>query len=259
MTSGGFRLHYIRWGVRGASLLLLHSMGMDAHGFDIFSRAVADEYRVLALDLLDHGDSEKPTRPVGLGEHAEVVRGAYTQLGFSPNTLIGHSIGGIIGMVLAAKYLEDLEGLVLVDIAPFKMDRPRAPRPAPPESFADEEEARAYIRQRYPRMTYEAVENRLKHAFKRSPDGRFRLKGVGGALRGGLSVDLWQFVEQIRTPTLLLIGEESTLVTPDTSERMRSLIPDFKVVTVEGATHMVPQDKPRAFEREVRAFLKQAS
>jgi pimeloyl-ACP methyl ester carboxylesterase len=230
-------------------------MGMDGHAYDAFSKAIADEHRVLAIDLLDHGDSEKLTKPVGLQVHAEVIRGVYTQLDFVPNVLIGHSVGGMLGMVLAAEHPDEMKGLVLVDIAPFDPTRLPPPPPSPPESFANTTDARTFLSQRFPRFTAEAVANRMKYAFLRNPDGSLRFKGTGETLRKGGRVDLWPFVERIKTSTLLLVAEESRIVTPETVERMRSVIPDFTVVTVKEATHMVPQDKPTKFEHEVRSFL----
>ncbi|MCW3992213.1 MAG: alpha/beta hydrolase [Candidatus Bathyarchaeota archaeon] len=255
LRSGGYRLHYLLWGGSGPKLVLLHSMGMDAHGFDRFAGALRGEYQVLAFDILDHGDSDKPGEAVGLGEHAEILRGGYRQLGFVPSVLIGHSVGGMMGMILAAEHPDELRGLALVDIAPFDPST-RPKRPFPPEYFPDEEEARDYIRGRYPRFTPEAVENRMRHAFVRDEGGRLRLKGTGEAIRPGLAADLWPYVERIETPTLLILGSDSDLVTNETVERMKSTMPSLEVVTVEGATHMVPQDKPEEFEGHVRAFLR---
>lgn len=258
LKSRGRKLHYLLWGGTGLKLVLLHSMGMDGHGFDTFSDALQEEYQVLAFDILDHGDSEKPKEPVSLGEHAEIMRDAYRQLGFEPNVLVGHSVGGMIGMVLAAEHPDDLRGLVLVDIAPFEMTG-RPARPPPPEFFSDEEEARSYIRQRYPGFTPEAVENRVKHAFVRDEKGRLKLKGTGATIRPSLAVDLWPYVERMETPTLLIMGSESDLVTDETLKRMKKTMSRLEVVTVEGATHMVPQDKPEEFEHHVRGFLKKLS
>ena len=254
LRSGGYRLHYLLWGGSGPKLVLLHSMGMDAHGFDRFADALQGEYRLLALDILGHGDSDKPGEPVGLPEHAEIIRGGYGQLGFVPNVLIGHSVGGMLGMILAAEHPDDLEGLVLVDIAPFKLTG-RSTRQPPPELFSGEEEARSYIRKRYPRFTPEAVENRMMHAFVRDGRGRLRLKATGATIRPSLAVDLWPYVERIGVPTLLIRGGESDLVTEEALERMRRTMPRLEVVTVEGATHMVPQDRPEEFEGHVRSFL----
>jgi len=83
LKSGGYRLHYLLWGAAGPKLVLLHSMGMDAHGFDGFAESLQEDYRLLAFDILDHGDSEKPREPIGLRDHAEVIRDGYRQLGFS--------------------------------------------------------------------------------------------------------------------------------------------------------------------------------
>ena len=254
MKSGGYRIHYLLWGGSGPKLVFLHSMGMDARGFDTISGALAKEYQVLALDILDHGDSDTPEEPVGLRDHAEIMQDCYRQLGFYPNVLVGHSVGGMMGMVIAAEHPEDLKGLVLVDIAPFEMTG-RPSRPPPPEHFADEEEARRYFRERYPGFTPEAVENRVRYALTRDEKGRLKLKPTGDAIRQGLATDLWPYVERMMAPTLMILGSESTLVTEETVKRMKRTLPDLKAVTVRGATHMVPQDKPEEFEGHLRTFL----
>ena len=62
-------------------------------------------------------------------------------------------------------------------------------------------------------------------------------------------------MERIKVPTLLVIGAESALVTPEKLARMRKDIPEFTSVTIQGATHMVPQDRPAEFEKAVRDFM----
>jgi len=256
LESYGHRIHYLLLGGSGPKLVFLHSMGMDAHGFDTVSRALADEYQILALDILDHGDSETPEEHVGLEEHAGIMRDCYRQLGFDPNVLVGHSVGGMMGMVLAAEYPEDLRALVLVDIAPFEVTG-RPSRPPPPEFFVDEDDARKYFSERYPGFTSEAVENRVEYALKRDEQGRLKLKPFGGAIRPSLAVGLWPYVERMRAPTLMILGGLSTLVNEETIERMKRTVPSLRVVTVEGATHMVPQDKPEEFVRHLREFLEE--
>jgi len=255
VSSGGFQIHYLRWRGEDPKLVLLHSFGMDAHSFDDFSKAVSGDFDVLALDLLDLGDSEKPGREVALKEHAEVIRGAYSQLAFAPNVLVGHSIGGILGTVLAAEYPGDIEGLVFVDIGPMPKDRPQRSRPEPPESFADEEEVRSYLRGRYTIPGPEFIENRLKHAFVKDEAGRYRFKYNGAAIRGHIEADLWPYAERLSAPTLLMLGGRDSIVPAETVEKMKNTISGLKVVKVDGATHAIPQDRPEAFEEEVRAFV----
>jgi len=253
LSSKGYRVHHVTWGEEGPRVLIIHSMGMDGHSMDKLAENLKDSYQVLSLTILDHGDSDPPKGPISLPDHAEVMRGCYTQLGFTPNVLIGHSVGGMMGMVLTAEHPEEFKGLVLVDIAPFESTG-RSSRPEPPESFSDEAEALKWLRERYPLFTDYYYENRLRHAFKREK-GVLKLKPRGDRVRGGLGTDLWPYVERIETPTLLLKGEQSDLVTPETWKRMEEAMPDLEAVEVKNTGHMIPQDVPEKFERLVRGFL----
>ncbi len=251
---GKYRVHYATWGERGGGIVILHSMGMDAFSMEEMCESLSGEYRVLALTILGHGDSTVPAGQVTLPEHAELLRACYKQLGYEPCVLIGHSIGGRMGMILAAEHPGEVKGLILVDIAPpDPVSRPWSQQA--PESFKDEAEAAAYLRQRYPGFAAEYVESRLRHGFMRMPDGTLKPKPTGGPTMTSYYTDLWPYVERIRVPTKLITGSESPLVTPEKRERMTKLIPGLEVTTVKGASHMVPQDKPAEFEGEVRAFL----
>ncbi len=253
LSSKGYRVHHVKWGEKGPKVLLIHSMGMDGHSMDKLAENLKDDYQVLSLTILDHGDSDPPKRPISLPDHAEVMRGCYTQLGFAPSVLIGHSVGGMMGMVLTAKHPVEFKGLVLVDIAPFELTG-RSSRSEPPESFRDEADALRWLRERYPLFADYYYENRLRYAFEKEEEV-LKLKPRGDRVRSGLATDLWPYVERIVTPTLLLRGEQSDLVTPETLKRMEDTLPELDVVEVENTGHMIPQDVPEEFERLVRGFL----
>lgn len=257
LSSYGYDVHYVMWGSRGPKILLIHSMGMDGHSMDLLAENLQGTHQVLSLTILDHGDSDTPKRVIPLDEHAEIMRGCYKQLDFQPSVLVGHSIGGMMGMVLAAKHPEEFKGLVLIDIAPFDTIG-RLARPPPPEHFKNESKAREYLKERYPGFTPQYVENRLKYGFTEK-DGVLRLKPTGNVIRGGLAFDLWPYVERIKIPTMLLIGEDSTLVSPETKMRMEKTLPSIETAVFKGTGHMIPQDKPEEFERFVKKFLSKVS
>ena len=256
--SGGYRVHYLLWGGSGPKLVFIHSMGMDAHGFEATYKALLGEYQMLGLTILDHGDSDTPDPSLTLPDHAEIMRDCYRQLGFEPNVLVGHSVGGMMGMILAAEHPDEHIGLVLVDIAPREGERKHT-RPPPPDHFESEDAARAYFRERYPGFTEEAVENRFKHGLKKDSEGRLTLKSNPSVMRPSLAHDLWPYAKRIGTPTLIIRGGESTTVSPNVQKRMKGLIPGLEIVCVEGATHMVPQDKPVEFEEHLRRFLERVA
>ena len=251
---GKYSFQHVQWGQKGKSIVLLHSMGVDAYSMDLFAESLAADHRVLALTILGHGDSTLPQEPVSLPDAANLLWACVRKLGYAPCVLVGHSIGGRLGMILAAEHSEEVRGVVLVDIAPpDPVPRPWAQQA--PVPFRSVEEAAAYVRQRYPGFTDHYVENRLNHGFRKMPDGSLVAKPAGNDHMRDMSTDLWPYVERMRAPTLLIIGSESTLVTPEKLERMKRSIPRFESVTVRGATHMVPQDNPVEFEEEGRGFL----
>ena len=253
LSSYGYDVHYVTWGNKGPRVLLIHSMGMDGHSMDQLAESLQNTHQVLSLTILNHGDSDTPKRCIPLDEHAEIMRGCYRQLDFQPSVLVGHSIGGMMGMILAADHPEELKGLVLVDIAPLDSTG-RPTRPPPPEHFENESKAREYLKERYPGFTPQYVENRLRYGFTEK-GGVLRLKPTGDVIRGGLAFDLWPYAERIKTPTMLLIGEDSTVVTPGARKRMEKTLSSLETVVVKGTGHMIPQDKPEEFERLVKRFL----
>ena len=255
LVSKGYKVHHCMWGSKGPKVLLIHSMGMDGHSMDKLAESLKDEYQFLSLTILDHGDSDPPKGPISLPDHAEVMRECYKQLRFKPSVLIGHSVGGMMGMVLCAEYPEEFKGLVLVDIAPFESTG-RSSRPTPPEYFDSRVEAKKWLADRYPGFTEYYVDNRLEHAFK-VKDGKYYLKPRGDKVRSGLVIDLWPYLERVKCPIQCQKGVTSDLVTPSTRERMAKM-PNIEIIDVEGTGHMIPQDVPKKFEELIRGFLKKA-
>ncbi|MFC1803400.1 alpha/beta fold hydrolase [Thermoproteota archaeon] len=253
LNSYGYRIHHVHWKGTGPKILLIHSMGMDGHSMDKLAESVKDQYNILSLTILGHGDSDSPTTHLPLDEHSEIMRNCYKKLEFYPNVLIGHSIGGMMGMILTAEYPDEYNGLVLVDIAPFERSG-RPTRPQPPDFVDDEEGARKWLAERYPGFTDYYVKNRLKYAFEKK-EGKLWLKPRGDSVRSGLDIDLWPYVEGIKCPVLVLIGVDSDLVTPETRKRMENIIPKLEAAVVDGTGHMIPQDVPDSFELIVRSFL----
>jgi pimeloyl-ACP methyl ester carboxylesterase len=252
IESKGYKVHYVKWGSKGNKILLIHSMGMDGHSMDELAESL-NESQVLSLTILDHGDSETPSETLSLPEHAEIMRTAYNSLEFIPNTLIGHSVGGMMGMILTSTYPEEFNGLILVDIAPFESRRRRI-RPQPPDYFDSEDDARVWLHERYPGFTDKYYDNRIKYAFQMK-DEKLYLKPRGDVIRPSLNIDLWSYLEKVKIPILLLKGKESDTVGKNTIKRLKETIPNLELVVVPDTGHMIPQDKPSEFERLVKQFL----
>src|SRR5262249_38294140 len=117
----GLRLHFLQAGIPSApAVCFLHGGAAHAHWFDRVIPALANRYRVIALDQRGHGDSQWATPPAyATADFAEDLRALMARLGLARMTLVGHSMGGHNAMAFAAWHPERTAGLVVVDSRPY--------------------------------------------------------------------------------------------------------------------------------------------
>src|SRR4051794_22775550 len=109
-------LHAIQSG-EGPPVVLLHGLFGSARNFGSVQRALAPRYRVIALDMPNHGDSPHGA-DMRYTTQAEDVRQTLRALGIERAALVGHSMGGKAAMALALQWPEDVGRLLVSDIAP---------------------------------------------------------------------------------------------------------------------------------------------
>jgi len=264
VTIQDYRVHYIEWGNTGKEIVVLHgTAAFDwAYNHDDLCSPLSDQYHILAFDLLGHGESDDPSEPLGFVAHADIMREAARAKGFKKVILIGYSFGGWISMRYAANYPEDVDKVVILDAAPRTYAYPIARNeawesPTPPTYFLNEEEAVNYILSMWPSVPRTWTERQVKY-FKKDEEGR-RLTPSYPTRWNNLRLDGdgWSFFKEIKAPILLVRGSESTLATSEDTETMRQVNKHLKVVTIEGATHLVPITHPEEVLQAVRVFLEE--
>ncbi len=110
--------HLVRYAITGDSgpvVVLVHGIASRARQWEQVMSVLGDTHRVIALDLLGHGESAKPRGDYSLGAHACGIRDLLAALGHDRVTLVGHSLGGGIAMQFAYQFPERVERLALVD------------------------------------------------------------------------------------------------------------------------------------------------
>ena len=113
--------HRLAYWVSGAEpsperpvLVLVHGIAGSATTWREVLPALGQHYTVIAPDLLGHGESDKPRHDYSLGAYANLLRDLMFALGIERATIVGHSLGGGIGMQLAYQHPMRCERLVLV-------------------------------------------------------------------------------------------------------------------------------------------------
>src|SRR5919108_4080092 len=109
----GHRVSYRRAGW-GPVVVLIHGITGSSQTWEEVIEPLAEDYTVVAPDLLGHGESAKPRGDYSLGAYASGIRDLLSALGHERATFVGHSLGGGVAMQLAYQFPEHCERLVLV-------------------------------------------------------------------------------------------------------------------------------------------------
>ena len=110
------RLHYKDTG-KGDPVIILHGLFGSSRNWQGIAKKLAEEFRVIAVDLRNHGQSGSAGSML-YTEMAEDLHHLMSQLSLESPSLIGHSMGGKVAMMTALKYQNRIKRLVVLDIAP---------------------------------------------------------------------------------------------------------------------------------------------
>ena len=249
-------LHAIEAG-QGSPVVLLHGLFGSATNFGTVQKRLAAHYRVLALDLRNHGSSPHDpamTYPIMAADVMETLDAH----GIERATLIGHSMGGKTAMQAALLHPDRVTRLIVADIAPVQYET----------HFRGI--ARAMLDLTLaPGMTRAAASAALAPAvpdpglrgfllqnlrFGAAPTWRIGLAEIEAALP---AIESWSVPDgaPYDGPTLVLRGELSDYVLPEHRPAFRALFPHARFATLRKAGHLLHADAPDAFITSVATFL----
>jgi (E)-2-((N-methylformamido)methylene)succinate hydrolase len=238
----------------GAPLLLIHGVGMRAEAWGPQMAALSREYRVIAVDMPGHGDSDLLPDDALLPEYVAWAARVIRALALGPVSVAGHSMGALITAGLAV----DHPVLVLRAAILNGVHRRSV-------------EARAAVLAR-------AAEIAMGHAEVEAPLARWFDPGQGavreqvaGWLRAvsqtGYAAAYRAFAEgdrfyadqlhKIRCPLLVLTGAEDKNSTAEMARTMAALAPFGRAVIIPGHRHMVNLTAPEAVTMAMRSWLAQ--
>ena len=248
-------LHAIQAG-EGAPVVLLHGLFGAARNFGAVQRALAPRFRVVALDMRNHGDSAHAL-DMRYPTQAADVRETLVSLGIQKAAVIGHSMGGKTAMALALLRPDQVGRLLVADIAPVVYQHgndaiAQAMRAIPLTPSLTRQQADAALVGAVPRSDIRAL--LLQNLrFGASPHWRIGLDQIAAAVP-----DLEGWVDLPGTyagPSILVTGANSDYVSPDHRPIIRSLFPNARFIAVKNAGHWVHADNPAGFLSVVEAFL----
>jgi pimeloyl-ACP methyl ester carboxylesterase len=250
---GLHRIAYLEWGdPRNRDVLVcVHGLLRSARDFEPLARELASHFRTVCPDLAGRGDSERLADaalyavPQYLADMVTLIARLDTE---SVNWL-GTSLGGLVGMALAAQAGTPVKRLVLNDIGPLiaraALERIAAYAGNAP-AFASFDEAEQYMREiAAPFGPHSEAQWRFltENWVRREADGAWRPHydpRIGDTFRASLpekDMELWHLYDAVRCPTLVIRGAQSDLLARGTADEMRGRGPRAKVIEIPGVGH----------------------
>ena len=272
----GLTLHALSWSQEGTPLVFLHGFGNDCHVWDESAPLVAPHYRTLAFDMRGHGDSD--CDPEGRYDHGTMaldVEAALDSLGIDRLVLVGHSMGGRVAMHFAGDHPERMAGLVIVDSGP-DLDtrgttRIRMESESAELAFDSVREYERLLIELYPAAKPTTMAKMARHWLRERPDGKFEPKldpsfrkwrtpeQSADEMRAYMkeqSQRLWQALETVPCPTLVVRGAASDVLSAETADRMADdVLANGELVVIARSSHSVMLDNTEGFNEALSAFV----
>ncbi|KJS38275.1 MAG: alpha/beta hydrolase [Rhodospirillaceae bacterium BRH_c57] len=253
LRAEGFRrMVYWEWGNPHNKnvVVCVHGLTRNGRDFDWLARALSDRYKVICPDVLGRGQSDWLDDPMGysyayyLADMATLI----ARTGAEQIDWVGTSMGGLIGMMLAASDNSPIRRLVLNDIGPFipeaALERLKEYVGKDP-TFPNQDEAEKYLRTvhaPFGALTDEQWKHLTQNGMRLREDGLLSPAydpAIADPLKAQPPQDvvLWPVWDAVTCPALILRGADSDLLLPETVGEMRKRGPGCDVEEFEGVGH----------------------
>ena len=254
-------LHTLELGETGSRVVFLHGLFGQGRNWNTLGKQLAGDHRVSLVDLPHHGRSPHPDAFDNLEVTASVAELLSAD---DPATVVGHSMGGKVAMLLAITRPELVSKLVVADMSPVVYEKARdfktyvdALNGLDLSSITRRDEADAALEPAVPDPT---VRGFLLQNLRREGDGwrwAMNLPVLGRDLEriGDWPAEELKAYEPYDGPVLWMAGERSGYVTDDYAPAMKEWFPRYRKVTIKGAGHWIHSEKPETFLAALKQFL----
>ncbi|MGE5615547.1 MAG: alpha/beta fold hydrolase [Bacillota bacterium] len=265
---GFHRMHYVEWGdaANPRVLICVHGLTRNARDFDYVAERLSDAYRVVCPDVVGRGHSEwlRDKADYQYSLYCNDMATLIARVGAETVDWLGTSMGGIIGMLLASRPGSPLRKLVVNDVgslipkAALERICTYVGREPSFDSLAALEAAMRSVSP-FGELTDDQWRHLAVHVARHDDDGQWRFRydpgiGEGPDFRGPMKdVDLSGVWNAVHGPALVIRGEQSDLLLPETLEEMaRRPHTETHVVPRTGHAPMLMDD---AQVMRIRHFL----
>ena len=244
---------YLEWGESDNPqvLVCVHGLTRCARDFDNLARALSDRYRVVCPDVAGRGDSDWLADPMlyDIPQYVADMVTLVARLDVEQVHWVGTSLGGLIGMALAAQKDTPVAKLVLNDVGPvigkavFERIATYVGKWPPLPGFQAAEQLVRAVAAPFGPHTDEEWRFLTEVVVRKNADGSFRFHydpKIAERFRKDMpegDLEFWPLWDAVRCPTLVIRGTQSDLLSRATAEQMTQCGPKAKLVELPGIGH----------------------
>ena len=248
---------------RGPAVVLLHAFPLNASMWSAQREALSASYRVLCPDQRGFGGTQLGHDDPSLDEVADDVVAMLDAKKVDTFVLGGLSMGGYVAMAILRRHADRVGGLILADTK-ASADSPEAAanRRRIADAVIEAGNSALLLDEVLPKLigatTKERralVQGRVKALVERAP-----AYAVAWAQRAMAErPDSLETLRGVNVPTLVVVGDEDELSTPDEARAMADAVPGAKLVTIPKSGHLTAVEAPEEFNAALLEFLPTAT
>lgn len=250
VTVNGVNLAYAEVG-EGAALVCVHGNFASKRWFTPQLLEPPPNARVLALDLPNFGDSDAQPEGISIEAYASWLEGFIDTLGLEDVSLVGHSLGGAVVQMAAARRPRGYQGIVLIDSAP--PDGLKTPAESYPylELFKTNRDLLAQsLAAVMPMVQLDYFDDLVSDAWKMN-----RAAFTENA-RALANYDVTQALQKVTVPALVLYGERDALISEEMARRTAAVFQRSRLELWPEVGHSPQLEAPERFNALLAEFLK---
>jgi abhydrolase domain-containing protein 6 len=236
----------------GPALVIIHGVGGHKEDWAGVANVLEETHRVFSIDMLGFGESSKSGDDLSMSVQASAIKALLDEHEIDSVSLVGNSVGGWVAATFAATYPDDVEKLVLIDVAGFKAMF----EGEPPVNFdpgnAEEMQALINITINSSVAQTPGLAERAFESYVSSGE-----KAIAQTWGKSLftSARLEELLPKITAPTLVLWGEDDKLFPSVLAEAFANLIPHASFELIPDAGHFPQIDSAEETIDAIDEFL----
>lgn len=244
MTSNAVAVHHVVTGPEDAPVVVLSSsMGADLRMWDAQVDALSEHFRVVRYDTRGHGQSPVPDGPYSMDDLADDVVALLDTLGVEKAHVVGLSLGGMMGIRLAARNPERVDRMVLLCTGAFLEVGPAyTERAAQVRAEGTAVVAEGVVSRWFTPAYLEANPDVRKAAEQMVADTP--AEGYASSCESIAAMDLRPDLASVAAPTLAIAGADDPATPPPYLEEIANGVQDGRLLVVPEAAHLAAAQQP---------------